>query len=134
MWENIWSDLILQVQKVDQGEISPLDAYIELKEMSEYIDNQLKYIKESAIVEAEKYKGDNYKGYSIDVRNVGGRYDYSHIEQISNLKAQIKELEKIAQESYKNGLKGLQMMSNDAELVCPAKYTDGSVSIILKKI
>jgi hypothetical protein len=134
MWENIWSDLILQVQKAEQGEINPLDAYIELKDMAEYIDNQIKHLKESAIIEAEKYKGDTYRGYQVDVRNVGGRYDYSHIVEICDLKAQIKELEKMAQASYKNGLKGLQMMSNDAELIQPAKYTDGSLAIVLKKI
>jgi hypothetical protein len=134
MWENIWSDLILQVQKAEQGEINPLDAYIELKDMAEYIDNQMKFLKESAIVEAEKYKGDIYRGYQVDVRNVGGRYDYSNITEICDLKAQIKELEKMAQASYKNGLKGLQMMSNDAELIQPAKYTDGSLAIVLKKV
>lgn len=118
----------------EQGNICPLETYMNFKELNDFISDRIDVIKPSALKEAEKYKGDanGYCGYIIDVREMGGKYDYSNIEQIVKLKEQIKELEKASQNAYKISLQGGAVVTGDGEEVQPAIYKPGTISIALK--
>lgn len=119
---------------VENGITNPLKTYIEFKEIAEYLSDRIEMIKPMAIKEAEKYKGDpnGYCGYVVDVREMGGKYDYSNIEQIVKLKEQIKELEKASQNAYKISSHGGMVITGDGEEVQPAIYKPGTISIALK--
>lgn len=118
----------------ENGDICPLETYISFKELAEYLSDRIDVLKPSALKEAEKYKGDvnGYNGYIVDVREVGGKYDYSHIEEIAQLKERIKELEKASQNAYKIGLNGGAVVNGDGEEVIPAHYKSGTTAIVLK--
>jgi hypothetical protein len=118
----------------ENGDICPLATYIAFKEISDYLSDRIDVLKPMALKEAEKYKGDvnGYLGYSIDVREVGGKYDYSHIDEIVTLKERIKELEKASQNAYKIGLNKGMIVTGDGEEVIPANYKPGTTAIVLK--
>ncbi len=118
----------------ENGGICPLETFISFKELAEYLNDRIEVIKPMALREAEKYKGDTngYCGYIVDVREMGGKYDYSNIEQIVQLKEQIKELEKASQNAYKISLYGGLVITGDGEEIQPAIYKPGTISISLK--
>lgn len=134
MIENIRKQIDEICELAEQGERCPLATYIEFKGIVELIDSLMDYIKPMALKEAEKYKGDanGYLGYSVDVREVGGKYDYSHIDEIVSLKERIKELEKASQNAYKIGLNKGMVVNGDGEEVIPANYKPGTTAIVLK--
>ena len=116
------------------GNINALECYIELKNLEAFVKECKDMIQADALSEADKHKGQVFMGYQIDVRSVGGKYSYDHIEEIVQLKAQLKELEKAAQESYKLSAKGSIMMNVDTGEVTPtAHYKEGTTAIILKE-
>lgn len=127
-------DITQKVNQVLGGEISPLDTYIELKSLEKEIADALTQIKDVALLEAQQYNGSDYKGFRIEVREGGGRYNYDHIEQWNNLKEQLKEIERMAQLSYKNQHSGYFMNELTGEIFEPARYTFSSPSIIFKVI
>jgi hypothetical protein len=115
------------------GNANPLDVYIELKNLEAHVKYCKDLVQLNALDEAEKYKGQSYLGYDIDVRSVGGRYTYDHIDEITALKEQIKDLEKLAQDSYRMSNKGSIMMNEETgEVTAPAHYKEGPTAIILK--
>jgi hypothetical protein len=121
-------------QLAENGDICPLETFIQFKEISDYLSDRIDIVKPMALKEATKYKGDEngYCGYLVDVREMGGKYDYSNIEAIVKLKEQIKELEKASQNAYKISLTKGMVVTGDGEEVQPAIYKPGTVSIALK--
>jgi len=120
---------------VGDGFESPLKAYIELKNLEALCKELKDQIQADALNEANAFKGQVYHGYQIDVREVGGRYSYDHIEEIVTLKEKIKELEKASQMSWKMSNSGAIMMNEQTgEVTPPAHYKGGSTAIILKAI
>jgi hypothetical protein len=120
---------------VGDGFESPLKAYIELKNLESLCKELKDQIQADALNEANAFKGQVYHGYQIDVREVGGRYSYDHIEEIVTLKEKIKELEKASQMSWKMSNSGAIMMNEQTgEVTPPAHYKGGSTAIILKAI
>lgn len=134
MIENLKTQIDDLCQIAENGDICSLDTYINFKELADFLNDRIDALKPMALKEAEKYKGDanGYCGYLIDVREMGGKYDYSNIEQIVKLKEQIKELEKASQNAYKISLQGGAIVTGDGEEVQPAIYKPGTVSIALK--
>lgn len=115
------------------GNISAFDTYITLKEAEKCLNDALNNLKESAMDEAIRYNGQYHRGYEINVSSVGGRYSYDHIAEYAILKEQLKQLEKNYQDAFKQSEKGLNLVSNDGELLPVAKYTPNQLSIQLKK-
>jgi hypothetical protein len=134
-YEAIFNDVQAIAQKVGDGFESPLKAYIELKNLEALCKELKDQIQPDALHEADAFKGQIYHGYQIDVREVGGRYTYDHIDEISRLKERLKDLEKSAQLSYKMSANGSVMMNEQTgEITSPAHYKGGSTAIILKAI
>jgi hypothetical protein len=134
-YEAIFNDVQAIAQNVGDGFESPLKAYIELKNLEGLCKELKDQIQPDALHEADAFKGQVYHGYQIDVREVGGRYTYDHIDEISRLKERLKDLEKSAQLSYKMSANGSIMMNEQTgEITSPAHYKGGSTAIILKAI
>jgi hypothetical protein len=134
-YEAIFNDVQAIAQNVGDGFESPLKAYIELKNLESLCKELKDQIQPDALHEADAFKGQIYHGYQIDVREVGGRYTYDHIDEISRLKERLKDLEKSAQLSYKMSANGSIMMNEQTgEVTSPAHYKGGSTAIILKAI
>jgi hypothetical protein len=134
-YEAIFNDVQAIAQNVGDGFESPLKAYIELKNLEALCKELKDQIQPDALHEADAFKGQIYHGYQIDVREVGGRYTYEHIDEISRLKERLKDLEKSAQLSYKMSANGSIMMNEQTgEVASPAHYKGGSTAIILKAI
>ena len=134
-YEAIFNDVQAIAQNVGDGFESPLKAYIELKNLEALCKELKDQIQPDALHEADAFKGQVYHGYQIDVREVGGRYTYDHIDEISRLKERLKDLEKSAQLSYKMSANGSIMMNEQTgEITSPAHYKGGSTAIILKAI
>jgi hypothetical protein len=134
-YEAIFNDVQAIAQNVGDGFESPLKAYIELKNLEALCKELKDQIQPDALHEADAFKGQVYHGYQIDVREVGGRYTYDHIDEISRLKERLKDLEKSAQLSYKMSANGSIMMNEQTgEITSPAHYKGGSTAIILKSI
>lgn len=122
------SDTMLEV---GGGNYCPLQFHIELKALADAIKEFQDQIKPLALVEASKWHGQVYCGYEITKKAGGGRYNYDHIPEIMELKNQVKELEKQAQNAYKTSSQGL-LISADGELITPAQYIQNEDTIQLK--
>lgn len=116
---------------VGEGNYCPLQFHIELKALADAIKEFQDQIKPLALVEASKWHGQVYCGYEITKKAGGGRYNYDHIPEIMELKNQVKELEKQAQNAYKTSSQGL-LISADGELITPAQYIQNEDTIQLK--
>tara|TARA_R110002033_G_scaffold119788_3_gene163073 strand:- start:950 stop:1396 length:447 start_codon:yes stop_codon:yes gene_type:complete len=124
------------VSSVNEGLVNPLEAFVAIKHMEEVCKLANKQLKEQAIEEAETYgvesKDLSAYGAKIQVKNGAGRWNFSHIKEISQLEDQLKELKDSHKTAYKMRLKGNQMVTDDGELIKPAYYLDGAQVIAIK--
>ena len=124
------------VSSVNEGLVNPLEAFVAIKHMEEVCKLANKQLKEQAIEESETYgvesKDLSAYGAKIQVKNGAGRWNFSHIKEISQLEDQLKELKDSHKTAYKMRLKGNQMVTDDGELIKPAYYLDGAQVIAIK--
>lgn len=81
------------------GEINPLEAYIEIKRLSNEISQAEAVVKDLAINEADKYPSKSFSafGAQIEKRNGPSTWDYSSCAAHIQAKERLKYIEKIAQ-------------------------------------
>jgi len=115
------------------GNTSAFDTYINFMEIRDSLEEHIATIKSHAMDEAIRYNGQQHRGYEIKVGSVGGRYSYDHIPEYIQLKEQLKEMEGNYQDAFKQYEKGLQIVTDDGELMPVANYKPNAVSIQLKK-
>jgi hypothetical protein len=115
------------------GQALPMDLLLVLKQVKELIDDIEVTHADDFNKAAMFYNKQVYDGYNIEVRTGGGRYNYDHIPEIVSLSEQIKELQAKAQSSYRIALTSLSAVSEDGELITPAKFIPSKDSIIVKK-
>lgn len=113
------------------GNVNPLDVFMELRSIEDDIKFGFDMIRESAMAEAEKFKGQEYNGYLVNVQS-SGRYSYDHIPEYVELKNQLKEMEKRYQESYKLSERMIAMVDDNGEQIPPASYKSTAPAIQLK--
>jgi len=118
---------------VTLGNAMPIDLMLVLKELQELIDTLYKTHEDEFLDTALQYNKQEYSGYEIEVRTGGGRYNYDHIPEIVALNEQIKELQQKAQSSYRIALTNMNAVSDDGELIAPARFVPSKNSIILKR-
>lgn len=133
MSNNIIETINTTLYNAIQGNISAFDTYIDLKEVESALNDALNALKEVAMDEAIRYNGQQHRGYEIKVGSVGGRYSYDHIPEYTQLKEQLKQMEGNYQDAFKQYEKGLQLVTDDGELMPIANYKPNAVSIQLKK-
>lgn len=130
---NIKSELKQMSSDVWSGQAVPVDLMIALKEIKEVIDDIETFHQDVFRKQAEMYNKQEYSGYLFEVRTGGGRYNYDHIPEIVSLTERLKELQQKAQSSYKVSMSGMNTVSDDGELIAPAKFVPSKDSIIIKK-
>lgn len=129
--EQIKQMIAQRVADALDGNVNPLDVFMELRKLEDDVKFGFDLIRESAMVEAEKFKGQEYNGYLVNVQS-SGRYSYDHIPEYVALKTQMKEMEKRYQESYKLSERMIAMVDDNGEQIPPASYKSTSPAIQLK--
>jgi hypothetical protein len=104
------------------GEISAMDAYIELYEAKKLIEEQLDDIKELARLERERYGKEEVKrnGYLVELAPGRKSWNYKGVSAWNSVKARLTDIEKMAQMSY-NGAEVTDIESG--ELIEPAELS-----------
>lgn len=115
------------------GQALPIDLLLVLKQVKELIDEIETTHADDFVKAANFYNKQVYEGYTIEVRTGGGRYNYEHIPEIVTLNEQLKELQAKAQSSYRIALNNINAVTEDGELIAPAKFIPSKDSIIVKK-
>lgn len=130
----ISNQILSLIESIQAGDQEALINYIEIKNLMDQMDQAMKEIKDQALREAAQYHGSSYRGYQIEIREGGGRYAYDHIPEWAEMKEKIKEIEKRAQMAYKMANQRDLMISEDGEIISPAKFQGNSPSLIVKII
>lgn len=120
--------------KVMNGEMSAIDAYIELYETKKALEQQLADIKELAVLEREKYGKEviNRKGYEVDIARGRAVWNYNDVSIWRSLKERMKDVEKMAQIVT---MKSVEVTDTETgEIVEPAKvtYTADTIKLTYK--
>lgn len=92
----------MDLSRVINGEVSAIDAYIELYEDYKHIGEQLDEIKSLAILERERYGKENpvRKGYQVELVPGRKQWNYKGVSAWNSVKARLSDIEKMAQMSY----------------------------------
>jgi hypothetical protein len=109
--------------KIEQGEISAIDAYIELYEQKKHIEQQLADIKELAVLERERYGKEaiTRRGYEVEIARGRALWKYDHVSAWASLKSRMKDIEKMSQAV---ATKGVEIVDTDSgEIIEPAKVS-----------
>jgi len=123
------------ISEVENGEVSALNSYIELKRMSKELDEALKSIKDEALSEAEAYgKGEQIiQGAVVSVRAVGGKWKFDHIGEWKEIEDKKKAIEAKYKTAFKNAENGLyNVAESTGEILELPSYSAGPDAIILK--
>lgn len=143
------SEMFIQMQEefmntcenVDNGEISVLDAVIEMRNQRAMHEQMLKNFKnfekekaDEIETEADAY-GNKYKGATFEFRSGGKSFDYKGISEIDELENQLKEKKSLYKTAWENKQKGLLNVTEDGEeLQLPkVKYRASSMIVKLPK-
>ena len=118
------------------GAIDPLLAYTMLHRLKSAVDLTMKSCQDQAVSEAEKYNEKTFKfnGYEITRKAAAGRWDFKHIPQWNQKKAELESVEESHKMAFKLAEKGDVYVNSDGEAVEPAHYSVGKETISLKPI
>lgn len=134
MRNDIENYFIEMLNKVEGGEINPLDLKIEIKAISTLLEGIDKQIAPIVALEGSKWHNQTYSGFKIEYMDSGGRYDYSHIAEWNELKLRMKDIESNAQASLKALDKNQTMIDDDGAIIEPAVWRATSPYLKLSKI
>lgn len=123
------------IEKAENGEIDALDAYVQVKIASEYISNLSKGLKPFAEDEADRYGKEEATMYGCAIQQTSGstKYDYSHDEVWSEIKAEIYALMaklKEREDFMKKAMSFSGVVDEDGVEIPPAKAIGGSAASI----
>jgi hypothetical protein len=130
--------------KANNGEVSALSAYIQLKRLEAETADAMALVKDQAIEEASRYgKGEHeVDGAVIQCRAGAGRWDYSSLGWYQAIDAkrkalaeQAKDHEEQAQAAQRAAERMQTIVDGDGVVIEPAVYVPGkdTVAISLKK-
>jgi hypothetical protein len=117
--------------KVMNGEMSAIDAYIQLYEAKKEIERQLEDIKDLALLERDKYGKEEIvrNGYKVEVARGRAIWDYKNVSIWSALKSRMTDVEKMAQTV---AMKAVEIVDTETgEVIEPAKVSYAKDSIRL---
>ena len=119
-------------EKALNGELNPLESYIELKSIEACLKDVMKGLQEDAINEAEKYGKGEHEAYGakFNVRNVATRYDFKKIAEWAKMSAEIKAFEEHRKTLAKLG--GDENYDANGELIELPIVKPGGVTIAVK--
>jgi hypothetical protein len=123
----------LKMTRILNGEVSALDAYIELYEAKKLIEEQLDEIRDLAIQEREKYGKESpmRNGYLVEIAPGRKNWNYKGVSAWNSVKARLTDIEKMAQMAYN----GAEVTDKETgEVVEPAElsFTKDSIKLTYK--
>ena len=120
---------------VEEGNLSALDAYIQLHQIEKLAGEARKQIQAQAVTEAQR-EGKQFTrmGFEVQCRAGAGRWDYKHIPDWEAKKFELSQLEEKAKWAFKSAEKGITPIDEDGVIVEPAIYTPGADTIALKEV
>lgn len=121
-------------EAVINGEMDALEAFIQLKALSDTALKMMAEMKAQAITEADKYGGKTFEafGAQIEKRSGGGTWSYKHLPEWTVANEKKKSIEELHKSAYK--LQGKEAMVNTetGEIVEAAIYKPNSETIAIK--
>lgn len=136
---NIEKESIQIIQDVKDGLLAPIETLIKLKFISEVVNKAIKEISEDCLTEMANEKQRTLLGATIDVREVGAKFNYAQCPSWICIKEKIKPLEenlKKIEEQIKMATKIGKHITDEetGETISPvAKESTTSVVITLGK-
>jgi hypothetical protein len=123
------------VEMVKSGQVNPLEAQIFLKTLVKNATDAINQINEDVMIEFGKHGGKSvqFKGHEFKLTS-GGRYEFKHIAEWSEKKAELEAIEEKAKAAYQNASKGLQVVSNDGEIIEAAIYKANKESVSVTEL
>lgn len=123
------------VQDVIDGNENPLKAFAILKEVEKHCKKCLEEIASDVMNEANKYSEKSFtdSGYQFEKRNGSARYDFSHIQEHSELKSKIKAFEEKSKQAYRNWQKGITAVDDETGEVIPQPKVTYSKDVLIVK-
>ena len=120
---------------VEEGNLSALDAYIQLHQIEKLAGEARKQIQAQAVTEAQR-EGKQFTrmGFEVQCRAGAGRWDYKHIKEWEAKKFELSQLEEKAKWAFKSAEKGITPIDDDGVIVEPAQYTPGADTIAVKEV
>ena len=126
--------LELREQAVN-GEIDPLIAYGQAKQMKSENDAALAEIEALALDEASKYeKSFEMHGFKFERRNGATRYSFKHIPQWNELTKEVKNFESKSKQALKAMESGIQTADENGEEIPLPEVTHSKDSLVVKPI
>lgn len=127
---------ILAVSKiasdVTDGNINPLKAYIELKQLEKVLSDTISKIQDDARNEADNYGMKSFEafGANVELRNAASRWDYSNVHQVVELDNKLKTMKKLAEQAV-----NAEVYDEKGCIIEPAIKIEGkaTIAISLKK-
>lgn len=95
------------VDEVFNGNVDPLEAFVQFKRLNKATIAANTKILSQAITEAEKHGGSKpfeLHGKTLQVVNVGGRWDFKDIPVIQDAEKRLKGLQEVAKNAQKTGV------------------------------
>lgn len=86
--------------KIMSGEVSAIDAYIQLYTAKKEIERQIDEVKELAILERERYGKEQIirNGFEVELARGRAIWKYDNVSSWKALKDKMKDIEKLAQQ------------------------------------
>ena len=133
--ENIYEETLAEwVQKVEEGNMSALTAYMACRVIEKDVKECMKQIEPLALGELSDHNGKLEQGdIVIEARSSAGRWKFTD-DAHAELKQQLKDAEELRKQAHKLHLKGSEVIDPETgEIVPPADYTPGKESIFISK-
>ena len=129
-------DTFIEIAKqVESGNMNPLQGYVMLKQIEAQLKDCFDIVKDQAIDKAEKYGKGEHEAYGckFQVRNAAGRWDFSNLQEHSEMKQALKDYEDGMKAAYKARLSGQVMVNQSTgELNELPEFKEGKTTISIK--
>jgi len=126
-------DTNMSYDKVMNGEMSAIDAYIELYQARAELDKQIEDIKELALLERDKYGKEevNRRGYVVDIAKGRSIWSYKNVSAWNSVKERLKDIEKMAQMAF-NGAEVTDKETGEVIEPAEVSFTKDTIKLTYK--
>lgn len=129
------NELVDFLNQVEDGEVSALYAFAQIKHLEDLYSKAKRQIEPLAWNEAEAHPEKTFSeaGFTFEKRNGGHSYIYKHIPEWQEKQAALKEVEERYKQAFIARQKGLMVASEDAEEMLMPEINHRKSSLIVKK-
>ena len=127
--QQIIEKVIGMATDVKEGNINPLEAYIQMKQLDTALSNAISQIQDDARNYAETYGQKTFDAFGarIELRNAASRWDYSNCHQVVELDTKLKTMKKLAEQAV-----SAEVYDENGVRIEPATKIEGKSTIAIK--